>query len=242
MNNEPSRLFSRRRVLCSSVAAAWIAMGGQAARAVNAATADPLRNPGVEAVMAAAAAGPLTFDVIWADDIVGAHAVRFETAEGALRVRTAIHITVKLLWMTLFSYIHNSTEVWRAGRLVSFESETKDNDRTDTVKGEARDGGFEVTGRRGTLMAPADIIPGTFWNPEILSRHVVLDPKKGTLEEQVVRGHDRIRIEVGGHPRTVTRYRLDSILNGAIDYDDQGQWAGAWFKKRGGRVHYRLRG
>ncbi len=125
---------------------------------------------------------------------------------------------------------------------MSFNSETKDNDRTDTVTGEARGEGFEVTGRRGTVMAPADIIPGTFWNPEIVTRDVVLDPRKGTLEPQVLQGEKRVRTEVGGRPRQVTRYRLDSILNGAIDYDDQGQWAGAWFKKRSGRVHYRLRG
>jgi hypothetical protein len=74
-----------------------------------------------------------------------------------------------------------------------------------------------------------------------VSRDVVLDPKKGTLEEQVIHGHDRIRITVDGTPRTVTRYRLSTILEGAIYYDDQGRWAGAWFKKKGGRVEYRLR-
>lgn len=239
MNDGPSPLFSRRRLLVSAAATVLAATGGRTARTAQ--TAAPSMVPGAAAALKAASASPLTFDVVWGGDIIGVHAVRFEVAGDELRVRNTIDLAVTVLWITAFSYLHHSTELWRGGRLVSFESETLDNGRTDTVKGEARNGGFEVAGRKGTLMAPADIIPGTFWNPEIISRDVVLDPKKGTLEEQVVHGRDRIRITVDGKPRTVTRYRLDSILDGAIDYDDQGRWAGAWFKKKGGRVEYRLR-
>lgn len=240
MNDGPSRPMSRRSVLWSGAAAALIAPIGRAAGSAQAAVAGSESD--AQAAIAAASARPLAFDVLWGGDVIGAHVVRFEAEGGDLRVHSAIDITVKVLWITAFDYHHTSTEVWRDGRLVSFDSETEDNGRSDTVKGAAHGDGFEVTGRRGTLMAPADIIPGTFWNPEIVSRDVVLDPKKGTLEEQVVRGRDRVRIDIGGRPRTVTRYRLDTILNGAIDYDDRGQWAGAWFKKKGGRVHYRLRG
>lgn len=236
MNKDPSRLFSRRRLLVSAAAGVLAAAWSRAGLA-----AEPAADTAPGSALAAASANPLTFDVVWSGDVIGAHVVRFENSENELRVNTTIDLTVKVLWITAFRYLHNSTEVWRDGRLVSFESETVDNGRTDTVNGKARDGSFEVTGRRGTLMAPADIIPGTFWNPEIVSRDVVLDPKKGTLESQVVHGHDRVRIEVGGRPRTVTRYRLDTILNGAIDYDDEGRWSGGWFKKKGGRVHYRLR-
>ncbi len=236
MTDGPPRLFSRRRLLGTAAAGALAAAGGRAARAAGMAT-----DSGAGSALAAASALPLTFDVVWAGGVIGVHAVRFETAGDDLRVDTVIDIDVTLLWITAFSYLHHATEVWRAGRLVSFESDTLDNGRVDTVKGAAREDGFEVTGRRGTLTAPADIIPGTFWNPEIVSRDVVLDPKKGTLEDQVVLGHDRVQIEVGGRPLAVTRYRLDSILEGAIDYDDNGRWSGAWFRKRGGRVEYRLK-
>ncbi len=236
MKGMSSRLFSRREIMGSAAAATMLGLGADAARA--AATlleADPW------AVMKAASTRQLVFEIAWTDIVGGTHVVRFEPAGDELRVYTNIDIRYDLLWMKPLDYHLAVRETWRGSRLVAFESDTRDRGRRESVRGRARDGGFEVTGRKGTIMAPADIIPATFWNPEIVTRAVVLDPQKGTLEDQEVKGHDRMTLTVNDKRLAVTRYRLDSVLKGDVYYGDGGQWAGGRFKKKGFHIDFRLK-
>lgn len=183
---------------------------------------------------------PLRFDILMADDVIGYHQVEFDGFGDELLVETRIEIEVKLLFLTLFAYSHRSAATWKADRLEAFASTTNDDGRPESVIGRARENGFEVHGRKGTTLAPADIMVGSFWNSEILSRDLLIDPQKGTLEEQVIHDRERTTLSIGGVPRPVTRYRLSSILDGEIYYDDKGQWVGGNFEKKGTQVRYRL--
>lgn len=231
-----SSLLTRREIMSTAAAATVLAVGGGAARA-----AETLLRPGPQEVIEAASTRQLVFDIAWTDIVGGTHVVQFERVGGELRVYTNIDISYHVLWMKPIDYHLAVRETWRGSRLVAFESDTRDRGRRESVRGQARDGGFEVTGRKGTVMAPADIIPATFWNPEIVTRGVVLDPQKGTLEDQEVKGHDRVTLSVKGKRLPVTRYRLDTVLNGEVYYRNAGQWAGGRFVKKGFHIDFRLK-
>ena len=227
MGDTGPQLFSRRRLIGLASAALLVGAGATGSRAAPKA----LRRT---------SSRPLRFDILMADDVIGSHQVEFDGFGDELLVETRIEIKVKFLFLTLFEYSHRSAETWKAGRLEAFASNTNDDGRLDSVIGQARDNGFEVQGRKGTTLAPADIMVGSFWNPEILSRDLLIDPQKGTLKEQVIHGRERTTLTVGGEPRPVTRYRLSSILDGEVYYDDRGQWVGGTFKKKGTNIRYRL--
>ncbi len=182
----------------------------------------------------------MRFDILMADDVIGYHQVEFDGFGDELLVETRIEIEVKLLFLTLFEYSHRSAATWKADRLEAFASTTNDDGRLDSVVGQARENGFEVQGRKGTTLAPADVMVGSFWNPDILSHDLLIDPQKGTLKEQVIHDRERTTLTVGGEPRPVTRYRLSSILDGEVYYDDRGKWVGGTFKKKGTSIRYRL--
>ncbi len=242
MKGKPSSLFSRREIMGSAAAATMLALSGGATRAApSAPPAGTLMEADPRAVMKAASTGQLVFEIVCIDIVGGTHVVRFETVGGELRVFTNIDISYHLLWMKPLDYHLAVRETWRGSRLVAFESDTRDRGRHESVRGQAREGGFEVTGRKGTVMAPADIIPATFWNPEIVTRDVVIDPQKGTLEDQELKGHDRTTLTVKGRRLPVTRYRLDTVLKGEVYYGEKGQWAGGRFKKKGFHIDFRLK-
>ena len=182
----------------------------------------------------------LRFDVLGLGQTIGRHEVRIEGSPGAFVVRSDVEIDVSPLGIPLFTYRHSGTETWRNDRLVAFESESKGDERTDSVAGRAISGGFEVKGRKGTILAPADIMVGSYWTSRMMSRPVLLDPQKGVLEEQVVHSRQRTAWEVRGHKRPVTVYSISSILNGEVAYDDSGRWVGARFKKKSAEIEYRL--
>lgn len=183
----------------------------------------------------------LRFDVLGLGQTIGRHEVRIEGSPGAFVVRSDVDIDVSPLGIPLFTYRHSGTETWRNDRLVAFESESKGDERSDRVVGRAVDAGFEVKGRKGTIVAPADIMVGSYWTDRMMSRSVLLDPQKGVLEEQVVHRREPALWEVQGHQRPVTLYSVSSILNGDIAYDDTGRWVGARFKKKSAQIEYRLR-
>jgi hypothetical protein len=227
MDDTGPRLFSRRRLMGLASAALLIGTGATRSRAAGAA----LRRTSSQ---------PLRFDILMEDDVIGSHQVEFDGFGDELLVETRIEIEVKFLFLTLFEYSHRSAETWKADRLEAFASNTNDNGRLDSVIGQARDNGFEVQGRKGTTLAPADVMVGSFWNPDILSHDLLIDPQKGTLEEQVIYDHERTTLIIGGEPCPVTRYRLSSILDGEVYYDDRGRWVGGTFEKKGTNIRYRL--
>lgn len=184
----------------------------------------------------------LRFDVLGLGQTIGRHEVRIEGSASGFVVRSDVDIDVSPLGITLFSYRHSGTETWKNDRLVAFESESRGDDRTDSVVGRAVEGGFEVKGRKGTIVAPADIMVGSYWTSRMMSRAVLLDPQKGVLEDQVVHGRERRPWEVRGHSRPVTVYNISSILDGEIAYDGSGRWVGARFKKKSAQIEYRLLG
>jgi hypothetical protein len=227
MDDTGPRLFSRRRLLGLASAALLVGAGATGSRAAPKA----LRRTSSQ---------PLRFDILMSDDVIGYHNVDFDGFGDELLAETRIEIEVKLLFLTLFQYSHRSAETWKADRLAAFASTTNDDGRLDSVVVRARENGFEVHGRKGTFLAPADIMVGSFWNPDILSHDLLIDPQKGTLKEQVIHDHERTTLSIGGEPRTVTRYRLSSILDGEVYYDDRGQWVGGSFEKKGTNIRYRL--
>lgn len=227
MDDTGPKQFSRRWLIGVASAALLVGAGATQSRAA----AKALRRT---------SSRPLRFDILMADDVIGYHQVEFDGFGDELLVETRIEIEVKLLFLTLFEYSHRSAETWKAGRLEAFASNTNDDGRLDSVIGRARENGFEVQGRRGTALAPADVMVGSFWNPDILSRDLLIDPQKGTLEEQVIHDRERITLSIGGEPCPVTRYRLSSILDGEVYYDDRGKWVGGDFEKKGTNIRYRL--
>ena len=227
VKTNPRALLSRRRFLGGALAlsAAGLVAGGRPQRA-----------------RAAAMPRAASFDVIRFGQTIGRHQVSFEGTPDALKAISKIDIEVVIAGVRIFDYHHQGTETYRGPRLVAYASETFDNDSTFKVEGKATDDGFAVIGRKVELVAPADILVGTFWNPAIVTRDRILDPKRGRLYDMRVTGKENLVLPILGAPTPVTRYDIIGKLSGAVFYDEGGDWVGARLTARGSDVQFRLRG
>lgn len=195
------------------------------------------RRAWAEAAMPRAA----SFDVVRFGQTIGRHSVSFAGTPEALSATTRIDVEVIIAGVRIFDYHHQGTETYQGPRLVAYASETIDNDSTFTVEGKAVAEGFAVVGRKLALTAPADILVGTFWNPAIVTRDQLLDPKRGRLHGMRVVGKESLKLPVRGTPTPVTRYDILGKLSGAVFYDEAGDWVAARLKARGSDVQFRLR-
>ena len=200
------------------------------------------RSPSAALALPSVPPPPIRFDVLRAGDIIGSHKVDFSAVQDGLAVRTQIDIEVSVLGIKAFEFRHKSTEVWETGRLRTFDSETLDDDSRFIVNGRATAEGFQINHRKGSELAPPEIMVGSYWTPEIARQTLLIDPQRGTLKQQRLVSKDTVALVIGRSPVEATRYTVQGLTNGWVAYDHIGRWLSAELKKKGSDILYRLRG
>lgn len=224
---QPVSFVTRRRVLALS---AGIGLASVSATAGLTGAAVP-RGPDK----------PIVFDVLLSNAQIGEHVVEFRSDGDVLEVHTRIDIKVKLLGILFFNYQHTGVESYENDRLSAYESQTTDDDSQFFVKGRALADGFEITNKKGSFLAPANIWVASYWTPRVLTRTELIDPQRGKIKPQIVEPGEPVTLPVGDSNRSGTRYRISGVVNGTVVYDDQGRWIGATLTKKGSDIVYRLR-
>ena len=186
--------------------------------------------------------GDLKFAVMRSDSDIGRHSVSFERKGDELHVDVAIDLEVSIAFVTVFTYRHRNHEVWKNGRLVSIETTTDDNGDEYSLSGHAVGNGFKVDGAAGSFIAPADIIPTSYWNPATLEQTQLLDTQKGRLMEVEISKAGSERLELSGRSLLADRYRMSGDLRLDLWYGQDGRWAKIAFDARGAEVVYYLQG
>lgn len=177
----------------------------------------------------------LAFDIRRDGASIGRHDVKFRRNGDDLEVEIAIDIAISLAFIPVFAYRHRNREVWRAGRLVSLDSQTDDDGRSYEVMARATAQGLRVLGSEGDLLAPPEILPTSYWNARTVQQRRLLDSQHGSLldVEPEFLGEESLR--PGAAAR---RYRLSGDLNLDLWYSPAGEWQKSFFEARGANVSY----
>jgi Family of unknown function (DUF6134) len=194
------------------------------------------------AIVLPTAAGNRRFSVLYKGDRIGAHTVSYSSATGETRVNTEIHLLVKIAFFTVFAFGHRSEETWRAGRLMSLNSETVEHGETLLVEGAAMPQGFRVVSKGGPFIASAaTLTSNSLWTPAMLEQATVVDAQRGGVigvsarkvaDEQIVIAEGQVR---------ATRYTvITPYFAGSIWYDKANLWVRGEFEREGSKVQYQL--
>jgi hypothetical protein len=184
---------------------------------------------------------PIRFDVIRMGEVIGFHNVDFNGSADRFSVLTEIDIRVSLAGLTLFDFQNRCRERWQNGRLVEIDSRTHEGDSDFVLTGKAVDGGFAVSGRKNSVVAPADIMAATYWSPVQFTRKQVIETKRGRLRDQSVLSKTRAPLSIGGRTVEVNRLTVTGSIDGQIFYDDNARWVGAVFARQASDITYRLK-
>lgn len=182
------------------------------------------------------------FSIFYDGYRIGAHTISNTPENGETRVSTEIDLLVKALVFTLYEFRHRSQEIWRDGRLLSLQSETKEHGKSVSVAGAAVAQGFRVVGESGPFLASADALTSnSLWTPAVLEQRTVIDAQHGGVIGVRVRKLADETLTIAGGQIRATRHRFISpYLAGSIWYDERGHWVKGEFERDGARVEYRL--
>jgi hypothetical protein len=194
------------------------------------------------AIVLPAAAGNRRFSVLYQGDRIGAHTVLYSSATGETRVNTEIHLLVKVAFFTVFAFNHRSTETWRAGRLISLNSDTVEYGETLHVEGAAMPQGFRVVSKGGPFIASAaTLTSNSLWTPVVLEQETVVDAQHGGIIGVSARKLADEQIVIAGRQVRATRYSLITpYLAGSIWYDEENLWVRAELERDGSKIQYQL--
>lgn len=202
----------------------------------------PALTVGADATAPASSPEPaLSFRVERGGSPIGTHTIQFTQVGDDLHVAIDINLAVSFGPITVFRYAHTNRETWRDGKLVAIETETDDDGRRFSVSGKATDKGFEVaSSENGTFIAPASIIPTSYWNPATIEQTELLDTQRGRIiNVQVTETATREALADGARI-PVREYEMTGDLKLKLWYSPQMEWLNVIFRARGADVDYHV--
>lgn len=181
------------------------------------------------------------------DSPMGSHTVRFTREGDTLIMEKEIRLEVTLAFITAYRYEHSNREVWKDGRLIAIDTKTDDDGDQYWLRGRATDEGFLVEGTRGTVLAPADIIPTSYWNIATTKATQLLDTQRGLIMDVRIEDKGEEMVETATGPLQARHHTINILSNlpGSTDkielwYDAAGAWVALGFQAKGQPVNYVL--
>ncbi|MEK9645088.1 MAG: DUF6134 family protein [Alphaproteobacteria bacterium] len=186
--------------------------------------------------------GNLDFTVLRDGDEIGSHRLHFSNGEEGLRVDIKTNIQVKMMFITAYRFEHDGHEIWRDGRLTRLWSKTNDDGKKHDLNVAAAGGKLVVEGDGKRDDAPAEIVPASLWNENILKGGTILNTLDGRGMKVAVKNMGADVIEARGHRIQATHYAITGDLERELWFDSNAVLVKVRFKGNdGSEIQYVLR-
>ena len=186
------------------------------------------------------------------DKIIGFSKFTFNKNGKSFEVKNLTEFEVKIFGVTVFSILSRGTEKYVADQLISFNSETFQNDKRKFVNLEydKKNNVFKIDGASYQGTTDVNNIVGNWWNHKILQTDSQISPLSGSVKKQVVEfvGKEKIflyekEIEVEHFTIKSTDQKIeeDKKLNFHVWYDKKRAIIVKISYQRLGNWEYRLK-
>ncbi len=168
--------------------------------------------------------GVLDFAIVRNGKEIGSQVYRFREAQNAVEVNVSTRIKFKLGFFTVHRLKHDSLEIWKGDRLISFSSWTSEK---NIFKGRMKyevaveeDGdNLSVDAARDGWRAPITAVPASFWNSELVRANTLIDTIDGAKLAVTVEPLGEDIISVNGGQLGVSHYRISGDMERELWYD-----------------------
>ncbi len=182
------------------------------------------------------------FRVYLDDKEIGFHEFRVLEQDGLRRLETEANFEYKLLFLTLYEYAHENTEIWQGDCLAKIESYTDANGDPYEIKGARDEDRFVLESTEGSAELPPCVMSFAYWNPAFLEQDRLLNSQNGQFVDVEVGAPERVDLEVRGAVLSALRYRIEAEdLGIELYYSENQEWLALEADAAGGRkLRYEL--
>jgi hypothetical protein len=184
--------------------------------------------------------------------VIGYNFYFFNKEEGVIIVKNQIHFKIDLFGVEVFNFEGYGMEKYKDGKLISYESKTKQNNKEKFVNlvYEPENDKFNIKGSSYTGFAGTNNMIGNWWNHQILQADSQISPVSGSIKKQVVTFLAKEKIQLYGKIIEVDHFKLaskdtnipkDRRLDFDIWYDSKNAMIVKVSYSRMGNWEYRLK-
>jgi len=183
------------------------------------------------------------FTVLLDGKPIGHHHVDLAAIGSDIEYRSETRLTVKILFLTAYRYLHVDRELWREDCLTQIESTTDDDGKAQFLRGSLSADSFAITNQNGRREIPATcVMTFAYWNPAILKATRLMNAQTGEYIPVQVKALGPDPVMVSGRRVAAEHYAIAGEKLGIeLWYGEQGEWLRLATKtERGGRLEYAL--
>jgi hypothetical protein len=182
------------------------------------------------------------FRVYLDDKEIGYHEFRVREQDGVRRLETEASFEYKLLFLTLYEYEHENTEIWKGDCLAEIQSRTDANGDPYEIRGTLAEDSFMLESSDGSAELPRCVMSFAYWNPAFLEQDRLLNSQNGEFVDIEVGAPERVDLEVRGTVLPALRYRIEGEdLGIELYYSESQEWLALEADAAGGRkLRYEL--
>jgi len=191
----------------------------------------------------------IEFDIYRNNKHIGTHIFSFKKSEGQLAVESEINFEIKKLGIVFYSYHVKGTEIYKAERLIKFNSKTQQNGKHKYANLKLEDGKYTIDGSSYKGKVPEDYLLGTWWNHSIVKAKAQISAVSGRIIKQKVTFLGKETIKLGNNTYNALHFNFSSTdkklvkdkkINTDVWYDEETlNWLKASFEKKG-KWEYKL--
>ena len=194
----------------------------------------------------------IEFEIFKDNEKIGESIFTFKKEQNKFIVKNKTNFNVKLLGVTVFSINSRGTEEYIGDQLISFNSETFQNNKRKYVNliFDEKKEKFIIDGSSYKGEADKENIIGHWWNHRILQTETQISPLSGSVKKQNIEFLGKEKIKLYNKEYDVEHFRLfstnpnlpdDKKLNFEIWYDKKKALIIKVAYKRMGLWEYRLK-
>lgn len=171
------------------------------------------------------ASGSWKFRVMLDDTPIGYHNVSVSREANRKTVHTQASFDVRFLFIPVYSYEHETRELWKDGCLVDVSSRTDDNGDGYFINTLQAPGQLELQTRDGTTALDGCVRTFAYWDVELLKSERLLNTQTGKYESVSVTDMGKSVLEIDQDQIEARRFRLVAA-DMTIDlwYTDDMHW------------------
>ena len=153
--------------------------------------------------------GRLDFDVVRNGKDIGTHGYAFSGSPAQLQVqvRTDVHVKVPVIRANLYTFTHQSTEIWQNGHLAKLVAKTDDDGTPHSIS-----------------LGASQTLPASLWEVDTVHASTLLNTIDGSVMH--VQVADLGVGPVAGGSLSAHHYRISGDLQRDVWYDTNGLLAG----------------
>ena len=173
----------------------------------------------------------IEMDILRNGEKIGYNSYFFQVQNDLFVVKNEINFNAKIAGLDLLSVSGASTESYKNGKLIKFESNTIQNKKKKynySVFNKDKKI-YNVNGSSFNGEAPSSAVVGNWWNHNILQSNIVISPLSGSLKFQEVYFLSKEILKINTNSYNVSKFKI--IMKKNVD-DEKKEEFNVWLDNR----------